>query len=372
MSKINPPFRADQVGRLMRPKTLCKARQHAADGEIDAAELREIEDELILRVIKQQESVGLQGITDGEFRRGFSDFDFLEQLGGVMVADTTAASFDMLGTVDYALPTIRVTDKLRHYSDIQVADFQFVQAHTSLLPKVTIPSPTMVHVHGGRAALDIDRDIYPDLDEFREDLAKCYRQEISALYNAGCRYLQLDDTNLAALGDPVVRQDVIDQGDDPMRLLHTYAELINSAIDGHPNDLTICIHLCRGNVRHPNSPTSNYEPVADVLFNALEVKAYFLEYEDDDGSDGFEPLRFVPKNKTIVLGLVSTQTPRLEKQESLIRCIQAAGQYVDLENLCISPHCGFSNTAHGNEMTEDDQWWKLELVVNTARIVWGD
>lgn len=368
MSKVNPPFRADQVGSLMRPKPLLAARQHFVDGDIEAEELREIEDEHITRVIKQQESVGMQGITDGEFRRAFFHLDFLEQLEGISVTGAIEASSDAQETVGFTPPKLSVTGKLRHVQDIQVADFHYLQSRTTQLPKVTIPSPTMVHFRGGRAAIDIEA--YPDIDEFFEDLAQCYRDEISALYNAGCRYLQLDDTNLAYLCDPQMRQGVIERGDDPNELPRTYAELINSVIDGRPNDLTVCIHLCRGNFRSTWFAEGSYEPVADVLFNALEVDGYFLEY-DDQRSGGFEPLRFVPDNKTIVLGLVSTKTPRLEKPAELIARIKQASQFVPLDNLCISPQCGFSSTVHGNEITEDDQWWKLELVVNTAEEIWG-
>ncbi|MEZ4683133.1 MAG: 5-methyltetrahydropteroyltriglutamate--homocysteine S-methyltransferase [Caldilineaceae bacterium] len=368
MSKVNPPFRADQVGSLMRPKALLAARTLAANGDIEPEELREIEDEHIANVIKQQESVGMQGVTDGEFRREFFHLDFLEQLAGVTVTGTIAASSDAQETVGFTPPKLSVTGKLRHTQDIQVADYNYLAAKATQLPKVTIPSPTMVHFRGGRAAIDIES--YPDMDEFFEDLAQCYRDEISALYNAGCRYLQLDDTNLAYLCDPKMRQGAIDRGDDPNELPRTYAELINAVINGRPDDLTVCIHLCRGNFRSTWFAEGSYEPVAEVLFNELNVDGYFLEY-DDERSGGFEPLRFVPDNKTIVLGLVSTKISRLEKQEELIARIKQASQFVALENLCLSPQCGFSSTVHGNEITEDDQWRKLELVVNTAEEIWS-
>ena len=368
MSKVNPPFRADQVGSLMRPRAVLQARQDAAIGKITAAELRHIEDEHIAAAVKKQEAVGLQGITDGEFRRAFFHLDFLEQLAGVTVTGAIEASSDAQEKVGFTPPKLSVTGKLRHVKNIQVDDFNFLKAQVSRTPKVAIPSPTMVHFRGGRAAIDIES--YPDMDQFFEDLAQCYRDEIGALYAAGCRYIQMDDTNLAYLCDPKMRQGAIERGDDPNDLPRTYAELINAVVDNRPDDLTICVHLCRGNFRSTWFADGSYEPVAEVLFNELNVDGYFLEY-DDVRSGGFEPLRFVPNNKTVVLGLVSTKVSQLEEQRELISRIQDASQYVPLERLCLSPQCGFSSTLHGNEITEDDQWRKLELVVNTAQQVWG-
>ena len=368
MSKVNPPFRADQVGSLMRPRAVLQARQDAAIGKITAAELRHIEDEHIAAAVKKQEAVGLQGITDGEFRRAFFHLDFLEQLAGVTVTGAIEASSDAQEKVGFTPPKLSVTGKLRHVKNIQVDDFNFLKAQVSRTPKVAIPSPTMVHFRGGRAAIDIES--YPDMDQFFEDLAQCYRDEIGALYAAGCRYIQMDDTNLAYLCDPKMRQGAVERGDDPNDLPRTYAELINAVVDNRPDDLTICVHLCRGNFRSTWFAEGSYEPVAEVLFNELNVDGYFLEY-DDVRSGGFEPLRFVPNNKTVVLGLVSTKVSQLEEQPELISRIQDASQYVPLERLCLSPQCGFSSTLHGNEITEDDQWRKLELVVNTAQQVWG-
>lgn len=368
MSKVNPPFRADQVGSLMRPRAVLQARQDAAIGKITAAELRHIEDEHIAAAVKKQEAVGLQGITDGEFRRAFFHLDFLEQLAGVTVTGAIEASSDAQEKVGFTPPKLSVTGKLRHVKNIQVDDFNFLKAQVSRTPKVAIPSPTMVHFRGGRAAIDIES--YPDMDQFFEDLAQCYRDEIGALYAAGCRYIQMDDTNLAYLCDPKMRQGAVERGDDPNDLPRTYAELINAVVDNRPDDLTICVHLCRGNFRSTWFADGSYEPVAEVLFNELNVDGYFLEY-DDVRSGGFEPLRFVPNNKTVVLGLVSTKVSQLEEQRELISRIQDASQYVPLERLCLSPQCGFSSTLHGNEITEDDQWRKLELVVNTAQQVWG-
>lgn len=367
MAKVNPPFRADQVGSLLRPQALLEARQQAATGKISKSELRHSEDQQIARVVKQQEAIGLQGITDGEFRRAFFHLDFLEQLAGVTVAGSIAASSDAAEKVHFTPPKLSVTGKLRHAKNIQVDDFNFLKSQVSRMPKVCIPSPTMVHFRGGRAAIDIES--YPDLDQFFADLAQCYRDEIAALYAAGCRYLQLDDTNLAYLCDPKMRAGAIERGDDPNELPRTYAALINAALQGRPADLTVCIHLCRGNFRSTWFAEGSYEPVAEVLFNEMQVDGYFLEY-DDERSGGFAPLRFVPPNKSVVLGLVTSKFAQLEPQRELIQRISEASQYVPLENLCLSPQCGFSSTVHGNDITEDDQWRKLELVVQTAQQVW--
>jgi len=368
MSKVNPPFRADHVGSLLRPPALLAARAKAQKGDISKAELRHSEDEHIRDVVKKQEAIGLQSVTDGEFRRTFFHLDFLEQLAGVTVTGSIAASSDAQEKVGFTPPRLSVTGKLRHVKNIQVDDFNFLKSQVSRTPKVTIPSPTMVHFRGGRQAIDIKA--YPDLDEFFKDLAQCYRDEINALYQAGCRYIQMDDTNLAYLCDPKMRAGAVERGDDPNELPRTYAALINAAIDGRPDDLTICVHLCRGNFRSTWFAEGSYEPVAEVLFNELHVDGYFLEY-DDERSGGFAPLRFVPPNKTIVLGLVTTKVGRLEAQAELIQRVQEAAQYVPLDHLCLSPQCGFSSTVEGNEITEDDQWRKLELVVKTAQTIWG-
>ena len=368
-AKVNPPFRADQVGSLLRPKAVLEARQQVAAGNLSREALRQIEDEHIARVVKQQEAVGLKSITDGEFRRAFFHLDFLEQLAGVTVTGTIAASSNAQETVGFTPPKLSVTGKLRHVKNIQVDDFNFLQAQVSQTPKVSIPSPTMVHFRGGRAAIDIES--YPDLDLFFTDLVQCYRDEVAALYAAGCRYIQMDDTNLAYLCDPKMRAGAVERGDDPNQLPRTYAALINEVIDDRPDDLTVCVHLCRGNFRSTWFAEGSYEPVAEVLFNELNVDGYFLEY-DDDRSGGFAPLRFVPAGKTVVLGLVSTKVPQLEDQDTLVRRIEEASQYVPLNNLCLSPQCGFSSTYHGNDITEDDQWRKLGLVVETAARVWGE
>jgi 5-methyltetrahydropteroyltriglutamate--homocysteine methyltransferase len=370
MSKLNPPFRADHVGSLLRPQPLLEARERYFGNGMTREELRAIEDRHIGEAVKKEESIGLKSITDGEFRRTFFHTDFLERLSGVTVTGGIEIKFTgKKGVVDFAPPRLSVTGKLRHTEDIQKADFEYLKSVATQTPKVTIPSPTMVHFRGGRKAIDIEA--YPEMDEFFEDLAQCYREEIQSLYQAGCRYLQLDDTNLAYLCDPKMRAGARERGDDPDELPRAYAALINRAIDNRPDDLTVCIHLCRGNFRSAWVAEGNYEPVAEVLFNEINVDAYFLEYDDERSGD-FAPLRFVPASKTVVLGLITSKVGELESQQDLIQRVNEAAKYVPLERLCLSPQCGFSSTVHGNEITQDDQWAKLELVVNTARTIWGD
>lgn len=367
MSKINPPFRADHVGSLLRPKPVLEMRERRANGEVSAAELRAVEDEWIRDAVKKQEGVGLKSITDGEYRRFMFHLDFLEQVGGVTTSGSIAASVKK--DVEFTPPRLVVTGKLRHVKNIQVDDFNFLKSVVTETPKVSIPSPTMVHFRGGRKGIDIEA--YPDLDEFFEDLAQVYREEINALYEAGCRYIQMDDTNLAYLCDPKMRQGAIERGDDPDELPRTYAALINSVIDGRPDDLTVGVHLCRGNFRSTWFAQGGYEPVAEVLFNELNVDAYFLEYDDERSGD-FAPLRFVPDNKTVVLGVVTSKTGDLEPRDFIIGRIKEAAKYMPLENMCLSPQCGFSSTVHGNELTEEAQWAKLRMIVDISREVWGD
>ncbi len=355
----------------MRPKAVLDARHEEAASRISADDLRATEDEHIAHAVSRQEDLGLQSITDGEYRRAYFHLDFLKQLAGVSVTGTIAASSDARKKIGFTPPKLSVTGKLKHVKNIQVDDFNYLQSKVAAghTPKVTIPSPTMVHFRGGRAAIDIDS--YPDMDVFFEDLAQCYRDELDALYAAGCRYIQMDDTNLAYLCDPKMREGALKRGDDPDQLPRTYAALINDVIGNRPDDLTVCVHLCRGNFKSTWFAEGSYEPVADVLFNELQVDGYFLEY-DDDRSGGFSPLRFVPKGKTVVLGLVSTKTPVLEDPAMLKSRIEEAAQFVDLNYLCLSPQCGFSSTFHGNDVTEEDQWSKLRLIVDTARDVWGE
>lgn len=369
MSKINPPFRADQVGSLLRPKALLDLRYRWKMGEVSAEELRLAENEAIKETVKKVESVGMKAITDGEFRRDYFHLDFLKQLDGVTVTGGIASNPNAKVAEDgFTPPKLSVTGKLRHTRDIQVEDYNFLKSVVHQTPKVSIPSPTMIHFRGGRKSIDITA--YPDMDEFFSDLSKAYRAEIAALYSAGCRYLQLDDTNLAYLCDPKMREAAQERGEDPDTLPRTYAALINSVIDDRPDDLTVGIHLCRGNYRSTWFAEGGYEPVAEVLFNDLNVDAYFLEYDDERSGD-FAPLRFVPPHKMVVLGLVSSKIPQLETVEELTTRINEAAKYMPLDNMCLSPQCGFSSTSHGNALTEDDQWRKLELVVKTAQSIWG-
>jgi 5-methyltetrahydropteroyltriglutamate--homocysteine methyltransferase len=369
MSKVDPPFRADHVGSLLRPAAIHQARARFRSGDLAPDGLREIEDREIAAMIPRLADTGIRSITDGEFRREWFHLDFLQQLGGVTVEGMIAATSDSEQTVNQAPPRITVTGKLAHERPIQVADYRFVADRTpaGCATKVAIPSPTMAHFRGGRAGIDIAS--YPDLDVFFDDLARAYREEIAALHAAGCRYLQLDDTNLAYLCDPGMRQGALDRGDDPDELPRTYAALINAALADRPADLTVGIHLCRGNFRSTFFASGGYEPVAEVLFNELTVDAYFLEYDDERSGD-FAPLRFVPEGKTVVLGLVTSKFPELEPAAEVTARIQDAARYVPLERLCLSPQCGFSSTIHGNVMTEDQQWAKLRHIVSIADDVW--
>jgi len=369
MRKLNPPFRADHVGSLLRPQSVLDARTQFKSRKISAEALRQVEDEAIAVTVKEVEAIGMQAITDGEFRREYFHLDFLKKLDGVAVTGGIGAPNAKPADDGFTPPKLSVTGKLSHARNIQVDDYKFLAAQVSNTAKVSIPSPTMVHFRGGRASIDIES--YPDLDQFFEDLAQCYRDEIAALYDAGCRYIQLDDTNLAYLCDPKMRAAAVGRGDDPNELPRTYAALINESIRERADDLTIGVHLCRGNYKSTWFAEGGYEPVAEVLFNDLNVDAYFLEYDDERSGD-FAPLRFVPENKTVVLGIVSTKLSEMESIDELATRIDEAAEYVPLDQLCVSPQCGFASTVHGNEIPHEQQWRKLELVVNTARKVWGD
>jgi 5-methyltetrahydropteroyltriglutamate--homocysteine methyltransferase len=365
-----PPFRADQVGSLLRPKRLLEARDRRARGEATADELRAVEDECIAEAVRRQENVGLQGITDGEFRRTFFHVDFLERLDGVTVVEGGfSASFrrDDGTEVGFKPPTMRVTGRLKHRASIQGPDFDFLKGTTRRTPKVCIPSPSMLHFRGGRAA--ISAELYPDLAGFYADLAAAYGAEIADLAGRGCRYLQLDDTNLAYLCDPKIREATRARGDDPDELPRTYCRLINEAVRERPAGMAVCIHLCRGNFRSAWVAEGGYEPVAEILFNELELDGFFLEYDDERSGD-FAPLRFVPQGKTVVLGIVTSKRPELESADALKRRIEEAARFVPLAQLALSPQCGFSSTVHGNELSEDDQWRKLARIVEVASQVW--
>jgi 5-methyltetrahydropteroyltriglutamate--homocysteine methyltransferase len=364
-----PPFRADHVGSFLRPRFLLEARERFQKGEIDRAALREVEDDAIRGVVRFQEDLGLRGITDGEFRRTYFHIDFLTQLEGVETKGGIAVSFHSnAGNVDFAPPVMHVPSKVRHVKDIQRADFEFLKSVTQQVPKVTIPSPTMLHFRGGRGA--ISRSAYPDLDAFYADVAAAYRDELQSLGRAGCRYVQLDDTNLAYLCDEKMREGARARGDDPNDLPRRYAALINDAIRDRPDDMAVCVHLCRGNFKSAWAAEGGYEPVAEVLFNELEVDGYFLEYDDARSGD-FAPLRFLPKDKTVVLGLVSTKLDRMETKDELRQRIDAAAKFAPIEQFCVSPQCGFSSTVHGNDIHVETQAAKIRLCVETAREVWG-
>jgi 5-methyltetrahydropteroyltriglutamate--homocysteine methyltransferase len=366
---VRPPFRADHVGSFLRPKYLLDAREQAARGAITEPALREVEDQAIREIVQFQQDLGLHGITDGEFRRTYFHVDFLTQLDGVVEKGGIPVKFHKAsGDIDYAPPVMKVIDKVRRTRPIQRRDFEFLKSVTNQTAKVTIPSPTMLHFRGGRDA--ISQAAYPDLEPFYADVAQAYAQEIADLAAAGCTYLQLDDTNLAYLCDSTQREAARKRGDDPDELPMRYAQLINAAIQGRPPGMKICIHLCRGNFKSSWAAEGGYEPVARVLFNELNVDGYFLEYDDARSGD-FEPLRHVPRGKMVVLGLVTTKLNTLETMDELKARISQAERFMPLEQLCLSPQCGFSSTVHGNDVAVSMQARKLQLVVDTARAVWG-
>jgi 5-methyltetrahydropteroyltriglutamate--homocysteine methyltransferase len=371
LKRTKPPFRADQVGSLLRPKRLHEARERRENGRITAGELRAVEDEAIRDVVRLQEEVGLQGVTDGEFRRAYFHLDFLERIDGVEVERSGVSSRfrrDDGVDVNFAPPKLKVTGKLARSTAIAIDDFQFLKSATTRTPKAMIPSPSMAHFRGGRDG--IDKTAYPEMEEFFADLAAVYRAEVADLAAAGCRYLQLDDTNLAYLCDREMRAGAKARGDDPDALPLTYAQLINDSLRGRPNDMTVGVHLCRGNFRSAWAAEGGYEPVADAMFNETDVDAFFLEYDDARSGD-FSPLRHVPKGKYVVLGLVCSKTAKLERKDDLKRRIEEASRFIDLDQLCLSPQCGFASTVHGNDISEDVQRRKLALVVETADEVWG-
>jgi 5-methyltetrahydropteroyltriglutamate--homocysteine methyltransferase len=367
MLRTVPPFRADHVGSLLRPPQLREARAKRERGEIGAEELKSLEDRAIREVIAKQESVGLRGVTDGEFRREFWHIDFLAGLDGVeSFAGEHGIRFQGGETKPIGL---RVTGKVGFSNHPMLEHFRFVKAQTRATPKMTIPSPSVLHFRGGRKA--VPESIYPTMDEFFRDLGSAYRKAVRAFADIGCRYLQLDETNLAYLCDPEQRQMLQERGDDPDRLPRIYADMINTAISDRPSDMTITMHLCRGNFRSLWIAQGGYEPVAEILFNEIKVNGYFMEY-DTERAGGFEPLRFVPKGKTVVLGLVTSKTGALESKDDLKRRLNDAARYLDLDQLCLSPQCGFASTEEGNVLAESEQWAKLALIVETANEVWGE
>jgi 5-methyltetrahydropteroyltriglutamate--homocysteine methyltransferase len=368
-----PPFRADHVGSLLRPVELLRAREEHQAGRLSAAELQRVEDGAIRDVVRMQQEIGLEGVTDGEFRRGSWHMDFLYQIGGVAKTDRTLRiQFkNETGPVEAALGAFRIGSRLTLDKTIFAEDFAYLKssAPAGTVAKLTIPSPSMLHYRGGRAV--IDQAAYPAMDAFWQDLAEVYRKEIAGLAALGCTYLQLDDTSLAYLNDPAQRAYVTSIGGDGDKQHLTNIRLINAALAGKPHGMTVCTHMCRGNFRSSWVAEGGYDHVAEALFGELAVDGFFLEY-DDARSGGFEPLRFVPRGKKrVVLGLVTSKRAALESKDELKRRIDEAAKYVPLEQLCLSPQCGFSSTVDGNALTIEEEKAKLRLVVETARDVWG-
>ncbi|KAB2339308.1 5-methyltetrahydropteroyltriglutamate--homocysteine S-methyltransferase [Actinomadura rudentiformis] len=372
-ARLTPPFRADHVGSLLRPPELRHARAEHAAGRIKTEELRAIEDEAIRSVVAMQNDVGLRSATDGEFRRASWHMDFIYRLGGISPADEQIkVQFHREnGDIEFTTAALRVHDRIRLEKTIFAEDFGYLRdltAGTGVTPKLTIPSPNMVHYRGGPAS--IDPAIYPDVEEFWADLAAAYAEQVRRLGELGCTYLQFDDTSLAYLNDPAQRAMIAERGDDAEHLHLRYIRQINAALAGRPDGMAVTTHMCRGNFRSAWTAEGGYDFVAEALFSELNVDGFFLEY-DDDRSGGFEPLRFVPKGKTVVLGLVTTKRGALESKDDLKRRIEAASRHVPIEQLCLSPQCGFSSTEEGNVLGHDEQRAKLRLIVETAEEVWG-
>jgi 5-methyltetrahydropteroyltriglutamate--homocysteine methyltransferase len=370
--RTSPPFRADHVGSLLRPPDLLRARDDHADGRIDAEALRAIEDEAVRDVVRMQREVGLRTVTDGEFRRASWHMDFIYQLDGISKAPghLTVKFHNAEGDIEFTPAALHIDGKLGVSKTIFGDDFAFLQevAADDQTPKLTIPSPSMVHYRGGRAA--IDESVYPDLDGFWSDLTSAYAEQVRRVAELGCTYLQFDDTSLAYLNDPKQREMVAAQGADAEHLHEAYIRHINEALAGRPEGLAVTTHMCRGNFRSSWVAEGGYDFVAEALFNELGVDGFFMEW-DDERSGGFEPLRFVPEGKVVVLGLVTTKRGDLEAKDELKRRIEEASQYVDVDQLCLSPQCGFSSTVEGNVLSREQQADKLRLIVEVADEVWG-
>jgi methionine synthase II (cobalamin-independent) len=362
---VRPPYRADQVGSLLRPALLAAARKRWKAGALDAVALQAIEDGAIREAVAKQQAIGLEAVTDGEFRRDWWHLDFLGQLEGVTLKENPGVKF---GGTEEQPPIATVTGKVACARPIMTAHFAFLKSVAKATPKFTIPSPSMLHLRGGRNA--ISTAVYPDLEEFWSDVAAAYRKAIAHLAAAGCSYLQLDDVSFAYLCDPKVREACRRNGDDPQALPRRYAGTINAALRDRPAGMTVTMHTCRGNFKSAWVAEGGYDPVAEAMFSA-DVDAFFMEF-DSARAGGFGPLQFLPKGKKAVLGLVTTKSGELETKDALLKRIREAEKIVPLANLCLSPQCGFSSTHHGNALTPDEQWRKLERVVSVARGVWGD
>jgi len=367
MQRLRPPFRADHVGSLLRSPALKEARAQRARGEITAEQLTAVEDREITALIRKQEAVGLKAVTDGENRRRSWQTDFLERLPGIE-SYAGERKFKFQG-IQPKQVLIRVTDKLGAFNGHPMIEhFKFLKSHARAVPKMTIPSPSAVHFRHGREG--VPQALYPDINDFYRDLGATYRKAVRAFADAGCRYLQLDEVNLTYLCDPQQRQIVIDRGEDPDTLPSAYAAMINTAISDIADDMVITMHLCRGNFRSTFIASGGYEPVAELLFNTINVHGYFMEF-DSERAGGFEPLRFVPKGKLVVLGLVTSKFGALEGKDLIKRRIDQAAKFVPLDQLCLSPQCGFASSEEGNIVAEEEQWAKLRMIVEVAEEVWG-
>jgi 5-methyltetrahydropteroyltriglutamate--homocysteine methyltransferase len=361
---VRPPFRADHVGSLLRPRELAQARARLRRNELSSSDLKSLEDKCIREAIRKQEAIGLQAITDGEFRRDWWHLDFLTQLDGVTAVANPGPKF---GGTEEQPPIPAVAGKVGCSKPVFLDAFEFLKRNTKQTPKLTIPSPAMLHLRGGRSS--ISREAYPDLAEFWSDAAAAYRKAIRQLAGAGCTYLQIDDVSFSYLCDPRIQETARRNGDDPAKLPRTYANAVSEALRDRPAGMTVTMHTCRGNFKSSWVASGGYETVAEAMFSA-DVDAFFMEF-DDERSGGFEPLRYLPKGKKVVLGLITSKSPVLEDRNFIKKKIEAAAKFVPLENLCLSPQCGFSSTHHGNALSEDEQWRKLERVVEVAREVWG-
>ncbi len=362
---LKPPYRADQVGSLLRPKHLHEARAKYVAGEILDAELKAIEDQCIIEAIARQEKAGMCAVTDGEFRRTSWHYDFLCSLEGIEQTSVPQGPAFKMG---HNVNSLNVSSKIKNPGGVMLDHFKFLKENTKQTPKFCIPSPSLAYHRGGRQF--IDETVYPDMAEFWFDLCAAYRDEIAYLSEAGCEYLQLDDTTFAMLCDPKVGTQMSERGDDPAQLIKTYASGIAMALSEKPDNMTVTVHMCRGNFKSSWIAEGGYEPVAETMFSGVPVDGFFMEW-DTDRAGSFEPLRFAPRDKNIVLGLVSTKVPTLETKDQLKRRIDDAVNYIPLKNLCLSPQCGFASMAVGNEISEDDQWRKLALVAETAEEIWG-
>ena len=370
--RTRPPFRADHVGSLLRPQRLHEARERHAAGEIDAAELRSIEDAAIRKAVHKQEEVGLRAVSDGEFRRASWHMDFIYQLDGIThEAGHIAIKFmNEDGEIEFTPAALHINGKLGVSKTIFGNDFAFLRdTATTSVPKLTIPSPSMVHYRGGKAALD--PDVYPDLDSFWTDLVDAYEEQVRRLHELGCTYLQFDDTSLAYMNDPHEREYVASIGGDPKNQHLDYIRHLNHVLADRPTGMSVTTHACKGNFRSSWAAEGGWDFVAEALLNELEVDGFFMEW-DDERSGGFEPLRFLPKgDKQVVLGLVTTKRGELESRDELLRKLEEASKYAPIEQLCLSPQCGFASTVEGNALSEEEQWAKLRLVVEVAEEVWG-